>query len=382
MATTKPSRQSRRPRGEGSITREGDRWIVRMWVGSRRLKRTTRTQAEALAALDEIKRKAATGVSLRRYTVDEALDDFLQHGQSSRGWAPSTYQSYESAARMHIRPVLGKRLLNDLTVRDVQHLMSAMITGGQSGRYVAHVRGTLRAAIAHAMRSELVHRNVAALAAPPPVRRAEMRALSAADLRALFSALEDERLRPLIVTGATLGLRRGELMALRWSDVDLAAATMTIRRTGKRIGKAYVEGQPKSERSRRAISLPPAIVAMLRTHSALIAAERLRLGSAWVDEDRVFPGEGGGPVGQTTIRKALDRGLARAGLAHIRIHDLRHTAATQLLAAGGSLRDAQEMLGHSSYSLTADTYAHVLDDQRKATAERIQQALGSAIGGA
>ncbi|MEX2375397.1 MAG: tyrosine-type recombinase/integrase [Dehalococcoidia bacterium] len=373
--------RSRRPRGEGSITREGDRWVVRMWVGQHRLKRTTRTQAEALVALDEIKRKAVTGLPVGRYTVAETLDDFLSHGQSSRGWAPSTYQSYESAARMHIRPVLGKRMLADLSVRDVQRLMSQMITNGHSGRYVAHVRGVLRAAIAHAMRSEIVHRNVAALAAPPPVRRAEMRALSATEIRSLFAALEGERLRPLIVTGATLGLRRGELMALRWSDVDLDAATLTVRRTGKRIGKAYVEGQPKSERSRRAISLPPAIVAMLRAHSAAIAAERLRLGPAWLDEDRVFPGEGGGPVGQTTIRKALDRGLTRAKLSHIRVHDLRHTAATQLLAAGGSLRDAQEMLGHSSYSLTADTYAHVLDDQRKATADRIQQALGGAIGG-
>ena len=144
----------------------------------------------------------------------------------------------------------------------------------------------------------------------------------------------------------------------------------------------YVEGPPKLARSRRTISLPPAVVAMLRKQSANVAEERLRFGQAWQDESRVFPGEGGGPVSEHAIRLALGRALTRAGLTHIRVHDLRHMAATALLRAGGSLRDAQELLGHSSYSLTADTHAHVLDDQRKATAGRIEQAMGAAITGA
>ncbi len=232
------------------------------------------------------------------------------------------------------------------------------------------------------MRQELVHRNVAALAAAPPARREEMRALSREEMRRLFAALEGERLRALLITSATLGLRRGELIALRWSDVDLERAVLQVRRTGSRIEKRYVEGPPKSERSRRAISLPSAVVAMLRRQSAAVAEEKLRLGSAWLDEDRVFPAEGGGPIGQNTIRKALGRALERADLQHLRVHDLRHTAATALLTAGGSLRDVQEMLGHTSYAFTADRYTHVLEDQRKATADRIDQALGSAIFGA
>lgn len=148
------------------------------------------------------------------------------------------------------------------------------------------------------------------------------------------------------------------------------------------MGGEYIEGQPKSERSRRSITLPATLVALLRNQHAMLAEERLRLGAGWADEDRVFPGEGGGPLGQTTIRKALDRALVRAGLPHIRVHDLRHTAATALLRAGGSLRDVQELLGHSSYALTADVYAHIRDDQRKATADRLERALDSMIGGA
>ena len=169
---------------------------------------------------------------------------------------------------------------------------------------------------------------------------------------------------------------------MRWIDIDLDAATLTVRRTGQRISGEYVEGPPKSERSRRTLSLPPAIVTMLRAHPAAIAEERLRLGPFWRDEDRVFPGEGGGPVGATTIRKKLDRGLERAGLGRIGVHDLRHSAATALLQAGGSLRDVQEMLGHTCCSFTADRYVHMLEDQRRATADRIEQAFGAAIGGA
>ncbi len=370
----------RRPRGEGSLRRLDDgRWLFRLYVGGRRLQRTTSTQREALDALAELKRLAASGASVANYTVADALNEFLSHGQASRGWAPATVRAYASAIESHLKPGLGRQLLRDLTVSQVQYMLDRLLADGHSGRHVAHVRGVLRTAIAHAMRSELVGRNVAALAASPPVRRQEMRALGVEQLGMLFTALDGERLRPMFVTAATLGLRRGELIALRWTDVDLDTHTLTVRRTGSRIAGEYVEGQPKSARSRRTISLPASLVAQLRRQSTAIAEEKLRLGASWIDEDRVFPGQGGGPLGATTIAKTLDAALSRAGLPHVRVHDLRHSAATMLLTAGGSLRDVQEMLGHSSYSLTADVYAHILDEQRQATAERIDQALGAAI---
>ncbi|MEX2081625.1 MAG: site-specific integrase, partial [Dehalococcoidia bacterium] len=184
------------------------------------------------------------------------------------------------------------------------------------------------------------------------------------------------------ITSATLGLRLGELVALRWADVDIDAASLTVRRTGTRLAGQYIEGVTKTEKSRRTISLPPAMVAMLKAQRSAIAVERLRLpAGVWRDEDRVFPGEGGGPCGESTIRRALGRGLARAGLPHLRFHDLRHTAASGLLAAGGSLRDVQELVGHASYTLTADLYTHLAADQRKATADRLEAALGEAISG-
>lgn len=367
VATTLTPNKPRRPRGEGSIKHEGGRWVVRLDAGGHARKRVCRTQLDALRALDELKRLAALRLPPGRYTVGMALDDFLAHGASSRGWAATTQRAYASAIDLHLRPRLGKVPLADLGVRDVQRVLDDLLDRGHSRRHVAYIRGVLRAAISHALRQEFVGRNVAALAVSPQVRRAEMKALSAIDVHRLFKALEGERLRPLIVTAAMLGLRRGELIAIKWSDIDLDRATLTVRRTGTRINRQYLEGPPKSAKSRRTIALPPTIAEMLRQQRGAPLAY-------------VFPGELGGPTSAHAIDLALKRGLSRAGLPPIRVHDLRHTAASVLLRAGGTLREAQEMLGHASYALTADLYAHLSEDQRKATADRMEKAFGAAIG--
>ena len=363
----------RRPRGEGSVYRKGNKWVARLYVGSHRLHRTVGTQREALAVLAELKRGAGLAVAPTQYTIASALSDFMEHGRNIRGWAPATERSYESAIRLHLQPELGKRKLTELRVPDVQLVLNRLVEAGHSARHVAHIKAVLRAAIAHAERLEVVSRNVATLATTPPQRKAEVSVLSVHQVRALLAELEGHRLRALVAVASLLGLRRGELIALRWDDVDLEARTLAVRRTGTRIGGMYVEGPPKSARSRRTIVVPELLSDELRRHSALIAEERLGLGPHWQDEGRVFPGASGGPIGATTIRKTLNRALAGAGLPHMRIHDLRHTAATVLLIGGGSLLDAQELLGHSTQTLTADTYAHVLDSQRRATADRIDR---------
>jgi len=358
----------RRPGGEGSVYQRTDKkWEVRLWVGGRRLQRTVRTQAEALALRDQLKATAGLGVMPSRITIGDALDDFMDHGRKVRGWAPATERSYASAIKLHIRPALGKRKLSELNVPDVQRFLNGLIERQHSARHVAHVRGVLRSAIGQAMRMELVTRNVASLATVPPQRRPEFAVLSAHQVRELLAGLEGHRLRALFTTGALLGLRRGELIALRWSDVDIEDRTLNVRRTGARIGGEYVEGPPKSARSRRAIAIPNVLVGELRQHRAQTNAERLLLGSHWSDEDRVFA--------QMRESCTLGSSVERAGLPHLRVHDLRHSAATMLIAAGGSLSAAQELLGHATQSLTADLYAHVLDEQRRGTAALIDRTM-------
>ncbi|MGE0135107.1 MAG: tyrosine-type recombinase/integrase [Dehalococcoidia bacterium] len=370
----------RRARGEGSIRHIGDRWEVRLRTNGRETQRTCSSQAAAIAALDEMKRQAALGIPAR-YTVGDCIDDFL--GQASaRQWTPTTVASYEDVLLHHVRPAIGRVQLAALRVADVQRVLDVMRERGLSGRYIAHARSVLRAAINHAMRMELAHRNVATLVTLPTERRQEQRALTREELGRLFAALEGERLRMMIVLMGTVALRRGEALALRWADVDLDAGLLTIRRTATRLNGEHYEGEPKTARSRRTIALPPSLVSGLRAQRAAVVAEQLRLGPAWKDADYVFPGEDGGPCSANALRLALSRGLKGADIdGHVRIHDLRHSAISSLLAAGGSLQDAQALAGHASITLTADLYGHHMPDQRAATAARIEAYLGSAVSG-
>jgi integrase len=366
----------RRPRGDGYVFEKDGKWHVRLYIGGRRLKRTVATQREALEVRDKMKSDVGQGVTPSQITVGKALDEFMAHGCTIRGWRAATIESYESVIRLYLRPMLGTRKLGELTVPDVQRMLDGLTEAGRSPRYASHVRGVLRSALAHSERLELVGRNVAALATTPAQLKPEFTALSVAQVHRLLKELEGHRLRAVIVVAAFLGLRRGECIALRWEDVDLEAGTLTVRRTGNRRGRRYIEGPPKSARSKRTLMLPAMLAKELREHRALINAERLRLGSAWADEGRCFPGDGGGPLGATTLRGVLANALDRAGLPSARIHDLRHSAASNVLADGGSLLDAQELLGHSSATLTANTYAHIMDSQRRATADRIEKMMG------
>ena len=352
-----------------------------MVINGRHYQRTPKlgqTEAEVLAELQRLRDLSPSTVS---YTVSDALDTFLEHGTSIRGWAPATTRTYVSAIELHLRPSLGWRRLTELRVPHVQKVVDDMDLRGDITA-TCEPRSWDLAFDACSRSAPGVDRpKRCGSGAGPDGARPEMTALAIPQLVLLFEQLSGERLRTLFVTAGTLGLRRGELIALRWSDVDLDQDELQVRRTGSRIGGEYIEGAPKSERSRRAISVPAVLIEELRRHKAAQNAERLELGQHWRDEDRVFASPDSGPTGATTIRKALNRALERAELPHIRFHDLRHSAATSLLSAGGSLKDLQEMLGHSTYSLTADVYAHVLEDQRKATAERLDRAFGEAIAG-
>lgn len=275
--------------------------------------------------------------------------------------------NYSEAIEHQIMPDLGRVQLSSLRIRDVQRMLDRMRSDRLSPRYIGHVRSVLRSAISHAQHMELVERNVAALAVAPPLRRTERRALSREELSRLFAALEGERLKPMIVTMGTLALRRGEAIALRWGDIDLDEGTLTVRRTGTRQQRKYVEGVPKTERSRRTLSLPAFLVTMLRPLRGSPLAY-------------VFSGEMGGPCSAHAIELALKRGLKRAGIQeHVRIHDLRHSAISALLAAGGTPQAAQALAGHTSITLTMDLYGHFMPDQRKATANLIEGTFGSAL---
>ena len=219
-------------------------------------------------------------------------------------------------------------------------------------------------------------RNVSDLVDPPRNRRYEISPLSPEQARRLLEAVGGNRLEALYVLALTTGMREGELLGLRWRDVDLDRETLQVRGSLQRIGGSLVVTEPKTEHSKRQVALTPSAVAALRRHKATQAEERLRLGAAWRGENLVFTNEIGRPIGAASLlRTSFHSLLRRADLPRMRFHDLRHSAATLLLAQGTHPKIVAEMLGHSRIATTLDLYSHVTPTMQREAALAMEAIL-------
>lgn len=258
----------------------------------------------------------------------------------------------------------------------------------------------LRRALNQAMRFGLVVRNADALADPPKIERAEIRPFSPDRARKLLDVVKGDRLEALYSVALALGLRRGEILGLRWAeDVDLDACTIRVQQAIRRIGpKASGEekgslrtAEPKTERSRRTIAMPDAVVRSLRAHRARQLQERMRAGTRWQDRGFVFTTRIGTPLEPRNVHRHFKRMLkkmterrrdeqqeTKPAAPSIRFHDLRHSAASLLLAMGVPMRTVMQMLGHSSITVTADTYSHVAPAMMRDAADKMDSILAGA----
>jgi integrase len=247
-----------------------------------------------------------------------------------------------------------------------------------SARTVGHVFATLRTALKRAVRQRSIAWNPCDGVDPPRVERMEMRALGAAAASALIRACESGPIGAAIVTSLGTGLRRGELLALRWGDVDLKTGLLTVQRAIERSDRQSRFKDPKTKRSRRTISLPRFVVVRLRRHRLQQAqwfwANHLGRTNA---ETLVFE-RAGEPWVPNTFNTAFTRTLHDAGVQHMRLHDLRHTFASMALEAGVDLKTVSNALGHSTISTTADVYAHVTDSLMQDAAQRIDSVIRGA----
>jgi integrase len=358
-----------RGRGEGSIGFYGGRWVAQASVDGgvrRRFYGKTRAEANAKlqAALGAV--RAGLPVPTDRLTVAEYLDDWLTG--ASRALRPSTASTYERHIRLHILPTLGRLPVARLRPEQLDRLYAGLLAKGLSRTSVQHIHAILRRSLSQATRRGVIARNPTDLVDPPGRDHPEMQVLSADQARALLATARTGRhaeLEALYVLALTTGMRRGELLALRWADVDVTKRTLTVTGTLQRVkrpdGTSTLErAQPKTKTSMRQIPLTAAAVDALKRHAQHQGQRRAVAGSEWTDSGFVFTNERGGAMEpRNLISRSFVPLLAEAGIPHVRFHDLRHTAATLMAAQGVHTKVVSEMLGHASIGITLDLYSHV-----------------------
>ena len=379
---------ARRDRGEGTVFYHKGQsvWVARLTVprtvaASGRLERKAKTQREARQKLAQLKREVEAGrlTAGARQPLRAYLADWLESTVRPRRRA-SIYVGYRTNVERHIVPALGDVPLGDLTARQVRDLLNTLRASGLAPRTVQYVHAVLRVALNHAVDYELIPANVAARVDTPSVQRVEVEPLSVEQARCFLVAVAGHRLEAVYRVATAVGPRRGEICGLTWADVDLRVGRLTVRRTLGRIDGALRFDEPKSRRSRRTLALPPVAVAALRAHRVLQEQDQRLAGDRWREHGLVFPTGIGTPLEprnplrhfQATCQRL---GLLRASGKPFRFHDLRHTAASFLLAQGVPLRVVIEILGHSQIGLTADTYSHVAPEVQAAAAERMDELL-------
>jgi integrase len=375
---------SRRGRQEGLIHQRPDgRWEARVhvgWKNGRRVRKSIygRTRSEVASSLRNAQGTLDRAEMLGddSITLSVFLDQWLAEVVAPTR-ERSTWQGYEANVRRHIVPTLGHVRLTKLTPVMVQRLLNDLRRQGLAPRTIQYVHATLRAALNVAMRWELVQRNVASVVEPVSVKKREVVPFTPEEARQILAAAKGHRLASFYTVAMALGLRPSEALGLMWSDIDPDQSLLHVRRALERVPDGYRFKEPKSRTSRRAVYLPEVCVESLKDHRARQSADRLRAGACWQDLDLIFCSEVGVPLHRSAMSRQFTLLLERAGVAHRRLYDCRHTAASLLLAQGVSPRVVMETLGHSSFALTMDTYAHVYSTALRDAAAAMDRVLAA-----
>lgn len=367
--TPRTSRTSKRGNNEGSLSRRPDgRWEARITLeDGRRKSFYGKTRQEAARQLTQALRDRDAGLPIvgEKQTLAQYLALWLK--DIAPTIRPRSLQRYEEAVRLHINPHLGATTLSRLVPQQLQTFYTLKLEEGLAPATVARLHAVLRRSLGEAFRLGLVQRNVATLVRAPRPTHHEMRTFSPEQARTLLEAAHDDPLEALYVLAITTGMRRGELLALHWADINLDERFLQVRYTVQHVkGGGYIFAPPKTPRSRRKIALTGMAVEALRRHRRRQLEQRVELGAEWHDEDLIFTSADGHAIrANHVLQRMFTPLLQRAGLPLIRFHDLRHTAATLLLLQGIHPKVVSEMLGHATVSMTLDTYSHVLPDMQK-----------------
>ena len=386
-------KSKRRGAGEGLVhERKDGRWEARLtlgWEGGKRKRKSYfgATQAEVQDKLLAARFDHSRGllISSKAQTLGAFLDDWLVRSLKPRAKARA-FESFSTIVKLHIKPTMGAVALHKLNPQHVQRLLNEK-SAGLSPQTVGNIKTVLRSALAQALKWGLVSRNSAGLVDAPRIPRRQVVPFDATQAGRLLEAASGSRYEAVYELALKLGMRRGELLGLRWTDIDLDGRTLRVSQSMQRIatgsdakGKktALLTTEVKTDGSRRTIALPDSVVKALRAHKARQAQERLVAGPSWQDRGLVFTNRIGQPTEPIVLHRDYKALLEKAELpTTMRFHDLRHSAASLLLAQGVSPKMIADLLGHSRIGITMDLYSHILPAMRRDTADAMDQILGS-----
>jgi integrase len=373
----------RRGNGEGSITkRKSDglymaRYTVETATGAKRKAVYAKTRKEVSEKLTAAMVDASKGITADGgpKTMGAFLTSWLEN--SVRGSVrKSTYDRNESLCRVHLIPALGRKKLKTLGATDVAGFYRSRLDSGCSPASVHKMHETLHKALKQAVRWGYMTKNPADDVDPPKVHAEEITPLTREEARRLLDTVQGDRLEALYVVALHTGLRQGELLALRWEDLDLEARKLQVRRTVTKDGGKLEIGPTKTAKGRRTVKLTRDATEALRGHLDRQLEEIDGLGDLFRENGLVFCSTKGTLINPTNLRKrSFAPLLERAGLPHMTFHQLRHTAATILLLKNVNPKIVSEMLGHASITITLDTYSHVLPNMQDSAVAAMEAAF-------
>jgi integrase len=376
---------------KGHVTKKGNRWYfvvdtgVDPTTGKRKQKWFSgfKTKKEAEKAM--IKKlhelEQGTYIEPQKTTLGNYLSRWLDD-YASTALRPTTFETYSALIRTHIIPSLGAVTLQQLQPMQLQRFYNEKLeqgrvngNGGLSAQTVRYFHAILREALGHAVKWQLLSRNVAELASPPAIRKKEIITLDADEVAQFLLYAREDRLYIAFLMAVTTGLRRGEILGLRWKDLNFNANTVSIRKNLVLVNNKPILQEPKTQGSIRSITLPLVTIEALKKYKTLQDQEKHKIGSHYQDHHLIVATSLGTPVSPRNLLRSFKRIIEKANLPEIRFHDLRHTHATLMLKQGEHPKVVSERLGHSSTRITLDIYSHVLPNMQQEAVERFEKMI-------
>lgn len=341
-------------------------------------------KSQILAKVEAWKKELESGALKPdgKITVEEWLKIWLETYTKNRVRL-NTYEGYERIVNKHLIPELGHYYLRDLRPEHIQSMLNNKLEKGNlrykgkplQARQVEYIYAVLHSALEQAVKNQVIIRNPCDAVTKPKKQKNEFIPWDDDQTNHFLSSVKGSRLFPLYMVAWGTGLRRSEILGLKWEDVDFKKGTLTVRRSLVRVKGGYVIHEPKTKKSRRTIPLPGAVIKALKAWKKKQAAEKVAFHGTYNSYDLVFCNEIGEATNPESISRAFKRDLGRAKLPEIRFHDLRHGHATMLLELGEDITVISNRLGHSTINLTADTYSHVRERLQREASSKLDRIL-------